>query len=403
MQLDIPTVIVLEVLASTMSTLVLGASLRGSPSPGGREATAATACLIPAFLLYLLRARVPETAAILGANLLFWTTALLVHRAVTLFVATRRPPVWPIVLVVGATPAVAALATSGAWYGPRVLLSSAVLFALIAASAWELARARGLVLEPWRRFAFALLSLTALGLGLRIALVLPDWRIDAAPLAQTPETMLAFLPALLLAQGFGPAFLLMQRARSAALATRLATIDAVTGCLNRRALEERAAIEFAHAARKGRPVALAVIDLDHFKQVNDVHGHAVGDALLACAGQVLRSGVRPGDVVARYGGEEFCVLLRETDAGQAMAAAERLCAALREASIEANGRRLAPRASIGVAAHDARAESGWQALFRNADAALYRAKRVGRDRVCLHGASEAGADERRVPENPPQV
>jgi len=92
MQFDIPTLIVLETLASLMSALVLGASLRGAPSPGGREATAAMACLVPAFLVYLLRAQIPEAVAILGANLLFWTTALLVHRAITCFAAIRRPP-----------------------------------------------------------------------------------------------------------------------------------------------------------------------------------------------------------------------------------------------------------------------------------------------------------------------
>jgi diguanylate cyclase (GGDEF)-like protein len=205
--------------------------------------------------------------------------------------------------------------------------------------------------------------------------------------------MLAFVPALLLAQGFGPAFLLMQRERSAALAARLATIDDLTGCLNRRALETRAAIELAHAARTRRPVALAIVDLDHFKDVNDTHGHAAGDALLACAGEVLRSGVRPGDIVARYGGEEFCVLLREADAAKARAAAERLRNALRDASVATNGARLSPVASIGVAAFDPGCGDGWPVLFQRADAALYRAKRGGRDRVRLHDDADDDADD----------
>jgi diguanylate cyclase (GGDEF)-like protein len=389
MQLDIPTVIVLETLASVMSALVLAASLRGTPGPGTREATVAMTCLVPGFVLYLLRAHIPEAASILGANLLFWATALLVHRAVTRFASDRPPPRWPFVLVTVAAPIMALLGTGGAWYGLRVLLSSTVLCALLSASAWELARAGGLASEPWRRFACALLALAALGLATRIALILPDWRIDAEPLAPTPETMLAFVPALLLAQGFGPAFLLMQRERSAALATRLATIDSLTGCLNRRALEERATIELAHARRTGRPVALAVVDLDHFKQVNDAHGHATGDALLSRAGEVLRGGVRPGDVVARYGGEEFCILFREVDAHQAKTAAERLCAALRATEVDVNGARLRPRASIGVAALDPGTGGDWELLFRRADEALYRAKRSGRDRVALENAEAA--------------
>ncbi len=333
MRIDLPTVIFVEASASAISALVLAASLRGAPSPGGREATAAMACLVPAFLVYLVRDRLPgETGIVLG-NLLFWTTALLTHRAVTRFAARRPPPAWPLALVAAAAPVLAVLADGSDWYGLRVLLSSAVLLALLGASAGELARDGGLAKEPWRRFAFALLSVTALGLAARIALVLPDWRIAEEPLAPTPETMLAFVPALLLAQGFGPAFLLMQRERSAALAARLSTIDDLTGCLNRRALEARAASELAHAVRTRRPVALAIVDLDRFKLVNDTHGHAAGDALLACAGQVLRASVRPGDIVARYGGEEFCVLLREADQAQARAAAERLRAALRGASV----------------------------------------------------------------------
>jgi diguanylate cyclase (GGDEF)-like protein len=294
--------------------------------------------------------------------------------------------------VLAAGPALAYLATSGAWYGLRVLLTSHVLLILVSASAWELAREGGLVKEPWRRFAFALLTLTALGFAGRIAFLLPDWHIDAAPLAPTPETMLAFVPALLLAQGYGPAVLLMQRERSAALAREFATTDLLTGCMNRRALEDRATIELAHAARKKRPIALAVVDLDHFKKVNDTHGHATGDALLACAGKVLRTSVRPGDVITRYGGEEFCILFREADAQQAKIAAERLCQALRGAAIDANGAPLSPRASIGVAALDPNAEGGWQALFRRADEALYRSKPAGRDRVSLHGFEDERAE-----------
>ena len=381
MQLDIPTVIVVEILASGMSALVLATSLRGTPGPGAREATAAMACLVPGFLLYLLRARMPEAASILGANLLFWTTALLVHRAVTRFASDRPPPRWPIVLVATTAPVFAYLATSGAWYGLRVLLSSIVLCALICASVWELARARGLATEPWRRFACALLALAALGLATRIALVLPDWRIDAEPLAPTPETMLAFVPALLLAQGFGPAFLLMQRERSAALAARLATIDLLTGCLNRRALEERATVELAHARRTRRPIALAVVDLDHFKRVNDTHGHATGDALLARAGEVLRAGVRPGDVVARYGGEEFCAVLREADLEGATILAERLRTAIEAVDVPIGERSLKVTASIGIATFEAGDEVAPDSMFRRADAALYRAKQNGRNRV----------------------
>jgi diguanylate cyclase (GGDEF)-like protein len=385
MTFDIATTLILETLAAFMSALVLGGSLLGTPGPGALEATASMACLVPGFLLYLLRGRIPEPLAIVGSSVLFWMTGVLLHRAVSRFVDDRPPRRWPIAVPVVALVPFAALASSGDYYGLRVLLTSFVLCTLVSASVWELARGGGLTKEPGRRYAFALLVLAVLGLVVRIAIVLPDWHIAAAPLAPTLETTLAFVPALLLAQGFGPAFLLMQRERSAALAARLATTDVLTGCLNRRALEERAKTELAYAKRKQRPLALAVVDLDHFKRVNDTYGHAVGDALLARAGEVLRTSVRPGDIVARYGGEEFCVLLRDADAELAGKAAERLCASLRSASVDAGGTALSPRASVGVAALDPSAEGGWESLFRRADEALYRSKREGRDRVSIDG------------------
>ncbi|MDA8341738.1 MAG: GGDEF domain-containing protein [Actinomycetota bacterium] len=155
--------------------------------------------------------------------------------------------------------------------------------------------------------------------------------------------------------------------------------DALTGLANRRTLTERLALELARAGRSGRPLALAMVDLDHFKSSNDAHGHVAGDTVLRTVAAVLASHVRAQDLAARYGGEEFCLLLPETGERGATAVLESLRAAV-AATTEG-----AVTFSAGVAVWD-RLEEG-RDLVARADAALYRAKQEGRDRVAVHEAA----------------
>ena len=115
------------------------------------------------------------------------------------------------------------------------------------------------------------------------------------------------------------AVLLAHRDEAARELERLATVDGLTGVLNRRAWMTRAATEMAVSVRYAHPVAVLMIDLDHFKQVNDSHGHDAGDRALAFIARALQAAVRPGDLVGRYGGEEFCVLMSHGDAAAAKA------------------------------------------------------------------------------------
>jgi two-component system cell cycle response regulator len=153
-----------------------------------------------------------------------------------------------------------------------------------------------------------------------------------------------------------------------------ASTDALTGVWNRRAFE---AMLDAHVLGRQR-FGLLFVDVDHFKAVNDAHGHDAGDAVLAHLGHVLSGSVRPGDAVARLGGEEFVVLLQGVTTEGALTAAERL----REAAAEV-GPVGVPRVtvSIGVALADPAEDVTADDLMRRADAALYSAKRAGRDRV----------------------
>ncbi len=160
---------------------------------------------------------------------------------------------------------------------------------------------------------------------------------------------------------------------------RLAHEDPLTGLPNRRRFDEALAHEFARSRRSGEPWSLAMIDIDHFKQVNDRYSHAVGDEALRAVADVLRTHDRGMDTVARLGGEEFALLMPHTTAEQAVGVCERLREAMRSHDCGGIAPGLAVTISIGVAAWPEHADAA--AVMEAADAALYRAKARGRDRV----------------------
>jgi two-component system cell cycle response regulator len=162
----------------------------------------------------------------------------------------------------------------------------------------------------------------------------------------------------------------------------LAHIDPLTDVLNRRALTDRLALEMDRARRYASQVTLLMIDLDHFKRINDTHGHLVGDEVLMEMATLLQHTIRSVDVVARYGGEEFVVLLPETAEGGAVAFAERIRERLEEHPfVLESGDTLHLTASIGVATFPSPKVESVEDLFTRADQALYRAKAEGRNRV----------------------
>jgi len=172
----------------------------------------------------------------------------------------------------------------------------------------------------------------------------------------------------------------MEVSLSRAAMSRMAFTDPLTGLANRRAIVERFADEAARMRRQGGGLALAVFDLDHFKQANDTHGHLMGDALLAHVGRVLAASKRGGDVLGRIGGEEFVVLMADPLPGGAHLAADRLRHAIGATPLLREGHALAVTVSGGVARFPQDGET-WDALFSVADRRLYEAKRAGRNRV----------------------
>jgi diguanylate cyclase (GGDEF)-like protein len=172
---------------------------------------------------------------------------------------------------------------------------------------------------------------------------------------------------------------LRTKARMESLAAAAST-DGLTGLPNRGRLDERAAEAIAVAARYARSLACLMIDIDHFKLINDTYGHAAGDEVLRETARRLCSVCRSADFAGRYGGEEFTVLMPETDLDGAVAAGERIRVTLAAHPVRASGTEISITASVGVAA--------WQVdmaahedLYGPADRALYRAKRLGRNRV----------------------
>ncbi len=165
---------------------------------------------------------------------------------------------------------------------------------------------------------------------------------------------------------------------------KLATIDSLTGLTNRRRFFKQAGQELARARRYGSPLAIVLVDLDHFKRVNDAYGHLVGDQALVHASAILAREVRDVDVVARYGGEEFAILLPMTTTTGAKEVAERCARQLATARLQVDG--LAPiqiTASMGVVCTEGRSNTEVEELLSAADQALYHAKNLGRNRVEL--------------------
>jgi diguanylate cyclase (GGDEF)-like protein len=255
-----------------------------------------------------------------------------------------------------------------AWAGLAAAVAIVAAFGLTElgdAAVWREARPFGVPLDGWG------LGVTAVAVGLAGQLALQA-RVSLQRERRLVETAAAL------------------RLATAEL-ERLATTDALTGLLNRRRFAERLGVELRRAARYGRPVAVVMLDLDHFKQVNDGRGHQFGDRVLVTATRTLRAQVRESDVVGRYGGEEFIVLLPETGLRAATIVAEKLRSAIAAAPFGDEGAALQLTISAGVAAYPECGAVDEDALVRLADEALYQAKRAGRNRVMT---AEPGPRER---------
>ena len=161
----------------------------------------------------------------------------------------------------------------------------------------------------------------------------------------------------------------------------LSLTDGLTNLRNRRAFDEEIAMRFEEVRRYQRPLSVAVVDVDHFKVVNDLYGHDAGDAVLRAIAELIKRATRGTDFVARYGGEEFAVILPETNLADGIHFAEKLRASIASAKIQVGDKAYALTISVGVAGVPHSELSGAAELVRAADQALYRSKKNGRNRI----------------------
>ena len=281
--------------------------------------------------------------------------------------------------------AVVTLAGSHAWLTrPPVVLTAvacAVLFAVvnsfIVAVAAHLAEPEAPLKKMlWDREAL-LLDLTETCVGILVAVT----------------CVLSFL-LLLVAL---PPVILLQRSLMHQQLAAAARTDPKTGLLNATAWQREADAEVTRALRTGTPLALLLVDVDHFKQVNDSHGHLIGDEVLRALAAELRQQVRESDVVGRFGGEEFTVLLPRTDGAGACRIAERLRGSAGRLSVSAADAGISVTVSIGVAVLGQHGHDLFE-LLAAADVALYRAKDAGRDQVRLYAHAPGQVPAHKRPE-----
>ena len=194
-----------------------------------------------------------------------------------------------------------------------------------------------------------------------------------------------------------PLAIVLQRSLRHASLAAAARTDAKTGLLNAGAWQREAAVEVTRAARAQIPLAVAIADIDHFKAVNDTHGHLAGDAVLAAVSAAMRDLLRDFDLCGRFGGEEFALLLPRTTAAQALEITERIRQGISHLAIPRDGTAaIRITISIGVAV-PSQARHTLDDLLAAADHALYQAKRSGRDRVVMYAHTRVPQASRPLP------
>lgn len=379
MTLDITTILVLFIFNSLIIAALLAVSFRGRRTAATDLWIASLLVQVAAYVFFVTRGKAPNALTVVLASSLLSLSYAILTDAFCQFFEFPIKRCWiylPVLLILAATwlnldnPANRNIA-GGLIMGGQILATGIMI--LTRDDKWR----------PLRMFISVSGIVMAVMFFARAVIVYYDLMpipvLPATSPFQTATLMIG--DAARLAFAFG--FLLLLEARRSDELTRLAALDPLTEAYNRRTFIELAERELARSRRHHQPMGLMIVDLDHFKQVNDNHGHLAGDAMLRKIKTVAESCLRQQDVFGRYGGEEFCVLAPETDLEGTFGLAERLRQGIENCILSLpSGKQLRITTSIGVSAIPAGFDSAdLNNLIEFADFALYEAKKQGRNRV----------------------
>ena len=381
MAAHVPTMLAMIIASSLMMAASMAVVGWGRRRDGlGRWAAALLVNAI-GHLLIMLRGLIPDVLSIVVGNLML--SSVFVGMIAAVYQFQGRPVRWARLLA----PPLLALVFVSVFIDNFPARVSFVGLVIGLQAVWALLAAlshRHATVGRGQWLLVAGLLLEAVVLGVR-ALVAISTHSEATNILQSSALQtLTFLATFSVVLVSSVGFVFMSRDRADENNRVLAALDPLTGVANRRSLIAALDRDVARAQRMREPMALMMVDIDHFKDVNDRYGHPAGDRVLCSVVNVLRQRVRAQDLVGRYGGEEFMVLLPDTGLTGAQQLARALCKAVEESRCPADGvpgPGIAVTVSIGV--FGGRLESGdsWDMLIAAADRALYQAKNNGRNRV----------------------
>lgn len=377
LSLDVPTMLLMTAAASFTMAVALVA-VRPERTEGIGLWALGLVLHTATYVLYTLRGTVSDWASIVLANALLSGTFAIILAAVHQFQGRALP--WArMALPVLAMTVLFSLFIDD--YRARIIASGVVLSLQLGMALWAL---------WWPRPPAPLRGSTLLTVGLVLQILLLVVRsalvanqsvavhgLMGSGAMQSVTFLAAFVVVMLASLGF----ILMTKDRTEADNRYFAAHDALTGLANRRSLILAMDRDVARAMRMHESYAVMMLDIDHFKAVNDGYGHLAGDQVLRHVARLLHSRLRAQDMVGRYGGEEFLALLPATSLRGAMELAESLRQAVEQSPCGCDGKEIAVTVSIGVCAGRLEPADGWDALIHAADQAMYAAKAGGRNRI----------------------
>lgn len=391
MALNVPTLLLMIVLVSILMGLSMVTVAWGARHEGLQFWAAGLGINALAYVFFGLRGTVPESLSIVLGNGL--TSLALCFILAAVFRFQGRALRWSLLLLPSLLMALAMLSLLEHFQW-RVVVASLVLATQSAAilrslyTSGESAFGRSILLVM-AGFTALLSVMLFRALSALTGVLTPHTFLDSGAV-QSLTFVTTFSVSLLTSLGF----VFMTKERADETNRRLAALDELTGIANRRFIISALDRDVARAIRTRESMAVMMVDIDHFKRINDSYGHLAGDAVLRSVADLIQHRIRAQDIVGRYGGEEFLVVLADTSLQGAQQLAEQLRTAVESALCRHAGESLSVTVSIGVFGGRLEPGDSWDQIIHAADMALYDAKQSGRNRVemaqAIHGVTHRG-------------